>query len=115
MSVVDIPFELVGKIASAGAVAEAGNVESLATARHVCWMLRVKQGRYVCAINLATRLQNQWSSSGRCDDGGEEIGDEAAACEAGWCNGSAVVGGDAKQSASKWLCTRLAVKFCLLM
>lgn len=31
--------------------------------------------------------------------GKEEIGDEAAACEAGWCNGSAVVGRDAKQCA----------------
>lgn len=31
---VDIPFELVGKVASAGAVAEAGHVEGLATARH---------------------------------------------------------------------------------
>lgn len=31
---VDIPFELVGKVASAGAVAKAGHVESGATARH---------------------------------------------------------------------------------
>lgn len=31
---VDIPFELVGEVASAGAVAEAGHVEGLATARH---------------------------------------------------------------------------------
>jgi hypothetical protein len=31
----DIPFEFIGKVASAGAVAEAGNVESGSTARHV--------------------------------------------------------------------------------
>lgn len=31
---VDIPFELVGEVASAGAVAKAGHVESGATARH---------------------------------------------------------------------------------
>ena len=30
----DIPFELVGKIARAGAVAEAGDVEGGSTARH---------------------------------------------------------------------------------
>lgn len=39
VSVVDIPFELVGEVASAGAVAEAGNVESSAATRHddLCW------------------------------------------------------------------------------
>lgn len=31
---VDIPFELVGEVASAGAVTEAGHVESSSTARH---------------------------------------------------------------------------------
>ncbi len=31
---VDVPFELVGKVASAGAVAEARHVERSATARH---------------------------------------------------------------------------------
>jgi hypothetical protein len=30
----DIPFELVGQVAGAGAVAEAGDIESSATARH---------------------------------------------------------------------------------
>lgn len=30
----DIPFELVGKVASAGAVAEPGDVESSAASRH---------------------------------------------------------------------------------
>lgn len=34
VSEVDIPFELVGEVASAGAVAEAGHVESGAAARH---------------------------------------------------------------------------------
>lgn len=36
VSVGDIPFELVGEIACAGAVAEAGNVESLTATRHDC-------------------------------------------------------------------------------
>jgi hypothetical protein len=31
---VDIPFELVGEVASAGAVTEAGHVEGSSTARH---------------------------------------------------------------------------------
>lgn len=30
----DIPFELVGKVAGAGTVAEAGHVKSLAASRH---------------------------------------------------------------------------------
>lgn len=33
---VDIPFELVGEVASAGAVAKAGHVESGAATRHCC-------------------------------------------------------------------------------
>ena len=33
----DIPFELVGKVASAGAVAKAGDVERGAAARHGAW------------------------------------------------------------------------------
>ena len=32
---VDIPFELVGEVASAGAVAKAGHVKSLTSSRHV--------------------------------------------------------------------------------
>lgn len=32
---VDIPFELVGEVASAGAVAEAGHVQGVAAARHI--------------------------------------------------------------------------------
>lgn len=35
-SVVDIPFEFVGEIASARAVAEAGHVKGGSTARHDC-------------------------------------------------------------------------------
>ena len=34
LDVVDIPFELVGEVSSAGAVAEAGHVEGSAAARH---------------------------------------------------------------------------------
>lgn len=34
MSEVDIPFELVGEVASAGAVAEAGHVKGSSSARH---------------------------------------------------------------------------------
>lgn len=34
VSVVDIPFELVGEVASAGTVAETGHIKSIAAARH---------------------------------------------------------------------------------
>jgi hypothetical protein len=36
VDVVDIPFELVGKVASTGALAEASDVQRLTTARHGC-------------------------------------------------------------------------------
>jgi hypothetical protein len=41
--VVDIPFEFVGEVASTGAVAEAGHVESLTSARHGGWSRRKVQ------------------------------------------------------------------------
>lgn len=39
VDVVDIPFELVGEVASAGTVAEAGYIECGAATRHCCTMV----------------------------------------------------------------------------
>jgi hypothetical protein len=73
VGVVDIPFELVGEIASAGAVAEAGNVECVAAPRHDGFLLWLVQF-CVRVVDLGSKLQNRWSSSGRCDEGIDDQG-----------------------------------------
>lgn len=40
-NVVDVPFELVGEVASAGTVAEAGHIECGSAARHDCQYFKI--------------------------------------------------------------------------
>lgn len=69
----DIPFELVGKVASACAVAEAGDVErGAAAARHVCRLVGYRVWR--CTVQTCSCDKSRVTVTGVVDDGRSQAG-----------------------------------------